>query len=163
MIRIAVVSDTHGDFRHVGAARARLGRVDWLLHAGDHLQDAARVALSLGVDPARVRAVAGNCDHPVREPLQLQLEIGGVRIMMTHGHRHGVKEELHRIELAGREAGARAVIFGHSHIAVAFEEQDLLLFNPGSLSQPRFQGDPPSCGLFEIADKSIRYQHLFLA
>lgn len=162
MIRIAVASDTHGDFSNVGKARAQLGRVDWLLHAGDHLADAARVGVSLGVEQSRIRAVVGNCDYPTLEPLQLTLTVEGVQLLMTHGHKHGVKDDLQRILMLGQAARARVVIFGHTHIPLALEEDGVLLFNPGSLSLPRLPDDPPSCGLFEIENGVVQFSHLFL-
>lgn len=91
MVRIGVVSDSHGSYRNVGRMRNECGRLDWFLHAGDHMQDAARIAVNLGVDPSRVRAVVGNCDYPAQKPDELLLEIEGVKIYLTHGHAHGVK------------------------------------------------------------------------
>jgi uncharacterized protein len=163
MIRIAVVSDTHGDFRNVGKARAQLGRLDWLLHAGDHLADAGRVAASLGVDRSNVRAVVGNCDYPTNQPLQTILTVGGIKILMTHGHTHGVKDDLQRVFVLGQAVQARIVIFGHTHIPLTLEQEGILLLNPGSLSLPRFDDDPPSCALLEIENGQIPTSHLFLS
>lgn len=162
MTRIAVVSDSHGDFRSVGKLRAQIGRVDWLIHAGDHIYDAPRLANNLGVDPSRVRAVAGNCDHPARDPVHQLLDVDGVRILITHGHHHGVKESLQRVLYRGAEDGARIVVFGHSHVPVCVEERGILLFNPGSLSQPRIADDPPSAGLIEIHEGEISAKLLLL-
>ncbi|MFZ5823552.1 MAG: metallophosphoesterase [Bacillota bacterium] len=163
MVRIGVVSDSHGSFRNVGRMRTECGRLDWLLHAGDHLRDAARMAVNLGVDPSRVRAVAGNCDYPTTKPEELHLEIEGVRIYMTHGHGYGVKGTLQRIHLRAQEVGARAVIFGHSHLPVLADVGGILLFNPGSLSEPRRPTDPPSCGLLEIEAGEIQARHIFFS
>lgn len=159
MIRIAVVSDSHGDFRHVGRLRTAIGKVNWLLHAGDHIYDAPRIANSLGIDPSRVRAVAGNCDMPARGPVHQVVELDGVRILLTHGHPYGVKETHQRILYKGAEEGASVVIFGHSHVPLMVEERGILLFNPGSLSLPRIPGDPPTAGILEI-DKGKVVGHL---
>ncbi len=163
MIRVAVLSDTHGDFRNVDKARVKLGRVDWLFHAGDYLADAGQVAASLGVDRANIRAVVGNCDYPTLEPLQITLTVGGVQILITHGHHHAVKDDLQRIMSLGRAAGAQIVIFGHTHIPLAFEEHGVLLLNPGSLSMPRLKDNLPSCALLEIEDGVVNVSHLFLS
>ncbi len=162
MTRVAVVSDSHGDFRFVGKLRAAVGRVDWLLHAGDHIYDAPRIANSLGVEPSRVRAVAGNCDHPARDPVHQVVELDGVRILMTHGHHYGVKGDLQRLLYRGAEDGARVVIFGHSHVPINVEERGILLLNPGSLSQPRIPGDPPSAALLEIEQGQVVAQLVYL-
>jgi len=163
MIRIAVFSDTHGDFSNIGKARAQLGRLDWLLHAGDHLADADRVGSSLGVDRKRVHAVVGNCDYPTVQPLQTTLTVQGVQILMTHGHKYGVKDDLQSVLLLGQAARAQIVIFGHTHIPLALEEEGILLLNPGSLSLPRFQDDPPSCAIVEIEGGEFNASHLFLS
>lgn len=163
MVRIGVVSDSHGSFRNVGRMRTECGRLDWFLHAGDYLRDAARMAVSLGVDPSRMRAVAGNCDYPTTKPEELLLEIEGVKIYMTHGHGYGVKGPLQRIHLRAQEVGAQLVIFGHSHVPLLADAGGIVLFNPGSLSEPRRSTDPPSCGLVEIAAGEIRAHHIFFS
>ncbi|MFZ5814280.1 MAG: YfcE family phosphodiesterase [Bacillota bacterium] len=163
MLRIAVVSDSHGNFRNVGRMRTECGRLDWMLHAGDHLRDAARIAVNLGVDPSRVRAVVGNCDYPTTQPEELLLELEGVKLYMTHGHKHGVKSNLQRIHLRAQEVGARVAIFGHSHLATLADVGGVLLFNPGSISEPRRAEDPPSCGLLEIESGEVKARHIFFS
>lgn len=162
MVRVAVVSDTHGEFRKLEQAVAQLGHVDWLIHAGDYLRDAARVAAVLGVVQEHVIAVVGNCDFPLRAPEQAEVTIGGVRIWVTHGHHFGVKHTVDRIYYRARELGVRVAIYGHSHVPVLADDGGLLLFNPGSLSDPRLPGDPPSCGLLEISEGRVKASHLFL-
>lgn len=163
MVRIGVVSDSHLSFRNVGRMRTECGRLDWLLHAGDHLRDADRISANLGIDPSRVRAVVGNCDYPATKPEEVLLEIEGVKIYMTHGHGYGVKSDLQRIHYRGQEVGARVVIFGHSHVAVLAEVDGIMLFNPGSISQPRRLEDPPSCGLLEIEQGQVQARHIFFS
>ncbi|HYF91574.1 MAG TPA: metallophosphoesterase [Symbiobacteriaceae bacterium] len=155
MVRVAVVSDTHGDLSRLGQVQQKLGKVDWLLHAGDFLRDAQPVARQLGVDPGRVRAVIGNCDHHLMEPLQDLFAIEGVSFLLVHGHYYGVKSSLDRMYYKALEAGVRVAVFGHSHVPVSRDEEGLLLFNPGSLSMPRIPKTPPTCGLLEIQDGAI--------
>lgn len=162
MVRVAVVSDTHGLFHKLEQAKEKLGQVDWLIHAGDHLRDAPRVAAAFGLQPERVIAVVGNCDYPARAPEQAELEIEGVRIWVTHGHHFGVKTTADRIYYRARELGVRVAVYGHSHIPVIADDGAVMLFNPGSLSDPRLPGDPPSCGLLEVNQGQVRASHLFL-
>lgn len=160
-MRIALISDTHGDLSGIPAIQAELGTVDALLHAGDHFADAPRIARLLNLPPEACHAVLGNCDAGSPGPEQLQLELGGVRILLVHGHRHGVKNGLLRITYAGAEAGARVVVFGHSHVPVIQEAGNLLLVNPGSLTQPRWDG-PPSAALLTInEDQQVRVEHFW--
>lgn len=152
MVRVAVVSDTHGNLSNLPKVRAKLGQVDWLIHAGDFLRDAQPLARELGVAPARVRAVIGNCDHHLVEPLEEIFAIEGVRFLLVHGHYYGVKQSPDRVYYKAREAGVRVAIFGHSHIPAYSDEDGLLLFNPGSLSMPRIPRMPPTCGVIEVRD-----------
>lgn len=163
MQRIAVVSDSHGNFRHIGRYRNECGRMDWFLHAGDHMKDAARIAVNLGVDPSRVRVVAGNCDYPTTQPEEITVEIEGVKLYMTHGHAYGVKSDLQRIHYRAQEVGARVAIFGHSHVPVLAEVGGILLFNPGSISEPRRPTDPPSGGVLTIENGEVTAQHIFIS
>lgn len=163
MVRVAVISDTHGDLGNLDRARELLGPVDWLIHAGDYLRDAAPCAARLGLAPDRVRAVVGNCDYHLFDPSLDQFELGGVKILLTHGHHYGVKHTVDRIYYKAREAGVRVAVFGHSHIAVRADDGGVLLFNPGSLSQPRLPTEGPSCGLLELENGvliSARILHL---
>jgi len=160
MVRVAVISDTHGDFLNLRLAVQRLGEVDWLLHAGDFYRDADVCARQLGLPNERVLAVVGNCDmagydlgHNGRlGRAQEMVEIDGVSILLTHGHHYGVKNSLDRIYYRTKEVGARVAVFGHSHVAANVDDGGVLLFNPGSLSSPRRLYDPPTVGLLEIRD-----------
>jgi predicted phosphodiesterase len=52
---------------------------------------------------------------------------------MTHGHLHHVKSGCYSIIGAGREAGAKAVLFGHTHEALCLQREDgIWILNPGS-------------------------------
>lgn len=161
MVRIGVVSDSHRGFYHVAEMLAQAGKLDWLLHAGDHLQDAARIAADLGLAPEQVRAVVGNCDYPRTEPGEVLLEVEQVRIYMTHGHLHGVKSNLQRLHYRAQELGARVAIFGHSHVAVVTDVGGVMLLNPGSLSQPRRWEDRPSWALLEVDGHQVTARHFF--
>jgi putative phosphoesterase len=161
MVRVAVVSDTHGDLRHLDGVKQQLGQVDWLLHAGDHFADVSRVAAGLGVPIEQVRAVVGNCDFPASEPALEILELAGVRILLVHGHQFRVKSTVERILSRAQAEGARVAIFGHSHVALDVDAGGVLLFNPGSLSLPNGSARP-SCGLLELdAGAVLSARHIF--
>lgn len=154
-LRVAVISDTHGDLHNLAGVREQLGQVDWLLHAGDFIRDARPVAERLGLPADRVRAVIGNCDYHLTEPVHDVVELGGVRILLTHGHLYGVKHTLDRIYYRAVEARVRVAVFGHSHVALCAEDSGVLLLNPGSLSSPRLPHAKPSCALLEISGGKV--------
>ena len=60
-----------------------------------------------------------------------------MRILLTHGHRYGVKEDLQRLTYAALEQACAVALFGHTHEPFLAREQGVLLLNPGSLCQPR--------------------------
>lgn len=106
-MRFLVLSDTHGDRTQMVRALDYLEalRADALLHLGDYAADADFLARELRI-PAR--AVSGNCDaFRSMRPTEEAFECEGVRILLTHGHRYGVKEDLQRLTYARARAGVR--------------------------------------------------------
>ena len=62
------------------------------------------------------------------------IEIDGVKILLTHGHRYGVKNGYLNLIMRAKELQVNAVIFGHTHIPEVFTEDGVLFVNPGSCS-----------------------------
>lgn len=149
-MNILVFSDSHGA---VAPMRAAVDAVkpDLVLHLGDYDRDRrALAALCPGLD---CRGVRGNCDGP-GSPERLLLELGGKKLLLVHGHRQRVKEDLTALYLSAREAGADAALFGHTHIPCRETEGGILLLNPGSIGM----GSPPSYALLTIQDGAITAQ-----
>lgn len=150
-MKILVMSDSHSGMRFM---RYCIDRVhpDHIVHLGDHYEDAE--ALSAEYKHIRFHQVPGNCDHYRADPWLVDVlcyEIGGVRFFMTHGHRHGVKSDHSVVVHAASEAGAAAVLFGHTHEAVCFRtEKGMWVMNPGSCRS--FSG---SVGLICVENKEI--------
>jgi len=65
------------------------------------------------------------------------MEVDGVKILVTHGHRYGVKTSLTELEHATRAKSCQIAFFGHSHVLGVWREEDILLINPGSLKFPK--------------------------
>ena len=143
---LGVMSDSHGNMRQVKYALRAMGDVDLILHAGDFYDDGVRLS---AVAPVRVVAVVGNCDMRADGPLEEVLEAGGKRILLTHGHRYGVKYGLQSLAERARVLQADVVVFGHTHIAHVSTEDGILFLNPGSCFRPR-DGRPPSYATLEI-------------
>ncbi|MDY4541285.1 MAG: YfcE family phosphodiesterase, partial [Candidatus Ventricola sp.] len=76
-------------------------------------------------------AVRGNNDYysTCTLPWDLLIELGGVRIYMTHGHR---LVSLMNLAYKAQECGAQVALFGHTHQALCETVQGVLLLNPGS-------------------------------
>lgn len=147
---LLIVSDTHGRPDLLTEAIRRT-RPDGILFAGDGLRDLTRAEL-----PCPLWAVRGNCDW-MQSPcivggVTLEAEdeelitLQGLRILLTHGHRYGVKGGLGTAVARAVQLDADALIFGHTHIPLELhlspEEtgtlsvtKPLTVFNPGSLGE----------------------------
>jgi putative phosphoesterase len=134
MMRIGVISDTHG---HLDPrALAALQGVARILHAGD-IGSPEIIAMLETIAP--VTAVQGNVDAGTalgrRYPITQRLALEGVAIHMTHigGRPEDMKHAL-------PDPRPDVFIFGHSHIALLETRYGVLFLNPGAAGRPRFGG-----------------------
>lgn len=140
-LRIGVVADTHRSSRNARALPVALLRglegCDLVLHAGD--VNAPWVLRELE-KIAPVRAVRGNNDElPLSNdlPLELYFQSGNVTLGLMHGHsgRRTARENT----LNAMRGVVDVAIYGHSHIPEVVEREGLLMVNPGSPTQKRYQ------------------------
>ena len=131
--------------REMGA-RAVLGNHDAAVLSGDTSWFNARAAAA-----ARWTSETHseeNGEYLRRLPQELRTELGGVPLYLTHGSpddnlREYVEQETHT-GLFPRyldKLGARVVGLGHTHRPFVWRGDRGLVFNPGSVGQPR-DGDP---------------------
>lgn len=135
---IAVASDAHGDRRKMDALLAVLPRVDAFCFLGDMDRDAEYLMYGLAeMQPkADFYAVAGNNDLFSRRPGTLQLQFGGVSVMITHGHLfRGVRTTQQPMALQAGRLGCSVVLYGHTHIQKDQMQGDVRCVNPGALMQ----------------------------
>ncbi len=129
-MRILVLADSHGRLENMIRC-VEFTEPDHLLHLGDCVRDAEKLQRSFPSLPMTV--VPGNCDWGDQDEPEKLIELGGRRIFMLHGHTRGVKYDLRRLWYAGREYGADAVLFGHTHTASVDFDGSMYLMNPGSI------------------------------
>ena len=163
-MRIALVSDTHGDATAWARAMEVLGDVDLISHAGDVLYHGIFNPITKTYDPrslvetlnaveAPMIHARGNCDSEVD---QLALDnhilsdfafasVDGIRILVTHGHKQ-TEEQL--VKMA-RRAGVHLVHRGHTHIPQVTMVDGVMLFNAGSMALPKQEGGIQTAGLLE--------------
>lgn len=129
-MKILVFSDSHGKpNKMVNEISGSLP--DMIIHLGDGGSDISKIENLFPHIP--LHAVKGNCDLSSRLPERKQFFVNGVSILIMHGHRFGVKQGLHYLELEARGCQADIVMYGHTHIPYRSEEYDkLLVLNPGS-------------------------------
>ena len=152
VIRIGVISDTHGLLRPE-AVKVLRGS-DMILHAGDVCGFEVVEALR---EIAPVTAVRGNNDHDPwgsSLPETVTLDVGGVRVHMLH--------DLHLLAIDPRAEGVRVVVAGHSHQPMREIRQGILHFNPGSAGPRRFHL-PISLGRLVVRDGRVSARVVTLA
>ena len=144
-MKLLLLSDSHGCDRYMIRAVERL-QPTHVIHLGDHTRDAEDLRRVFPMLP--VVSVRGNCDYGDNTPEQRLVDFDGVRVLMCHGHRHGVKSGLLRYSMAARENQVDVALFGHTHLAYCEEYQGFWLLNPGSCGLCA----SPSCGVVEISN-----------
>jgi hypothetical protein len=133
---LTVVSDTHSTDGHRlrGRTLEAVREAELVVHAGDFMTH--EVLDAFQAEAARLLAVYGNNDDSEirsRLPEARVVEYGGVRFAVTHRRDGGPTA----LSLFGRERGADAVIYGHSHRPGVERAGAVTLVNPGSHAQPR--------------------------
>jgi putative phosphoesterase len=128
MLRIGVISDTHGLLRPEAAAL--LAGVDHIIHAGD-IGGPEVVAALRTIAP--VTAVRGNVDRgawAAEFPETELVALGGRSIHVLHN--------LAELALDPRAAGVDVVVSGHTHRPKVETVGGVLYLNPGSAGPRRF-------------------------
>ncbi len=132
-MRVGVFSDSHGDHEALDELLERMGALDAVCFLGDVARDAEHLRERLAAMPNQpvLYAVRGNNDYysTCTLPWDLLIELGGVRIYMTHGHR---LVSLMNLAYKAQECEAQVALFGHTHQALCETVQGVLLLNPGS-------------------------------
>ena len=94
-----------------------------------------------------VAQVRGNCDYGEYDiPEQRVVEYSGVKFLLCHGHRFGVKSGLLRLSYAAMENQVTVALFGHTHQAFCEVRDGVWLLNPGSCGY----GGKQTYGIVEI-------------
>lgn len=149
MIRVVVMSDSHGDERAIRRVLEKESAAV-VIHLGDGAAEAMRIAADT---PARTwHIVRGNCDYTDAVPVQLTVSVGGVKLYLTHGYAEHVKSGLLRLSLAALENEVAVALYGHTHIPATDFAQGVLLFNPGSVRTGCY-------GILQIDGRCVRESH----
>ncbi len=128
-------ADSHGVTSGMQRALELFGEgVEYIFHLGDYCRDAAFLRQH---SAAHVTAVRGNCDYIADDPYFDEVTLCGQKIILTHGHKLNAKYSTDRLLYYAQEHEAKAILFGHTHIAAAEYADGVWLVNPGSITEPR--------------------------
>ncbi|WP_078428320.1 metallophosphoesterase family protein [Alkalihalobacterium alkalinitrilicum] len=161
-MKIVVLSDTHMPKKaktYPSQLVTDLQSAQLIIHAGDW--QTAQVYEQLS-QYSQVVGVTGNVDNEEIQQLfgeKLVLPIGPFKIGVVHGHGQKLTTEK-RALAAFKNDDVDCIIYGHSHIPVLKKVNDILLFNPGSVTDKRRQPNF-SYGVLTIG-KTIEAEHVFI-
>lgn len=148
-MRVLIVSDTHGIETNFYEVLRQVGKIDFLIHAGDTSGSELDIKASVDCDS---KIVLGNNDFSRYLKYEEEFDLAGYHILLTHGHREGVYRGVDGLFYKAAERGADIVVFGHTHVPCVEYDEDLNIYavNPGSLTYPRQEGHRPSYILMNI-------------
>src|SRR5689334_715670 len=128
-----------------------------ILHAGD--VGGAEILRELELI-APTRAVYGNTDPPGDPDLveRIDVEIGGVRIHVSHGHEVGSPTPA---KLLARY-DADVIVYGHTHKQLVVQADGRWVVNPGAAGPRRFDLEP-SVARMTIRERAVEIELVALS
>lgn len=147
MMRLLVLSDSHGDVISLKMAIDNTPDCDAVIFLGDGASDLMKI--SPIISHKTVIAVKGNCDSSLCIYPEKALEkFGNKLVYCTHGYAEHVKFGLNELKTKAKEDGAEIVLYGHTHRPYTEYDDGLYIMNPGSVREN-------SCGIVDITSKGI--------
>ncbi len=160
-MQFLVFSDSHGHSEGMASVIAADPTVRDVIFLGDGLSDL--LPLRRRFPDHRFRTVRGNMDFLAAgfdTPDEDIFALYGLRVFLCHGHTLGVKGGTTTAEKYAKRAGARVLLYGHTHIPEEryLPEDDLYILNPGSIGRPH-DGIPSFARLDILADGGVVLSH----
>ena len=130
MVRLIVVSDVHRDTERLERLLPLINTSDYFVFCGDGLNDVMRVRGAITVPMVCVR---GNNDFDTCICDSADINVGGTRAFVAHGHRYGVRQGTDGVLAAALSRECSLAFFGHTHICCDRTECGVHMINPGAL------------------------------
>lgn len=135
-MKIAVLSDTHGNYPLAITMLDSIPGLDYVIHLGDIIQDADIIECALSIP---IIKLSGNCDSSSNAARELLLNIGNKTFFLSHGDLYAVKNGIERIYRRASSMSATIVLYGHTHVAGIVKKGEILLVNPGTLKDAGYK------------------------
>jgi putative phosphoesterase len=147
MMKVLIVSDTHGRDHYLLKTLEKVRPIDMLIHLGD-FEGGEEYIRSIANCPTEM--VSGNNDFFNGLPKEKIIRIGKYTVVLTHGHRYGVNYSLSGVLELAQGHKADIVMFGHTHMPIIDLSNGVWAINPGSLALPRQLGKIPTFIIMDI-------------
>ncbi|MBC8060371.1 MAG: metallophosphoesterase [Clostridiaceae bacterium] len=131
---LGIISDTHKDITYIRKAMDKLKAMDLIIHLGDNVEDVKEIGRSF---KGEIISVRGNCDFSNKIPSERILVLEGKKLLITHGHKYSVKDNLLKLHYRALELGVDLVLYGHTHVSKIDFEDGIFFVNPGSTTFPK--------------------------
>ena len=158
-MEILIFSDSHGDNSRMRRVILSHPDTTHVLFCGDGLRDVE--SLELEFRNLVFVSVKGNCDGLLGHfdtPYERIITLAGRKILMMHGHTHGVKGSYGIAASHAASEGADLLLFGHTHIPyegrMEINERCIHLFNPGSIGTNEY-----SYGVLTLTENGYLFSH----
>ncbi len=160
MIKVIVISDTHGHTSSVYDIIEKESDASALIFLGDGINDISNAELLY--PNLKFYKVDGNCDFMRVGVYKAVCVFEGVKVLITHGHNFHVKRSYSEIAKEAKLQGANIAMFGHTHCPICEVKGDITLFNPGSVEGNRSSFKGRGYGIFIADDKKYTLEHFIL-
>lgn len=149
-MKIVVFSDVHGDQRVVDRILGWNPDSEYFLSLGDtELPESYMMSNDIVM-------VKGNYRGDPGFVFEREVEIEGVKIFMTHGHKYHVGRSLEPLAKLAYKNDYDLVLFGHTHILEVTKVGKVQFLNPGSCARPR-NTLPPTYVILDITEGELTW------
>lgn len=142
-MQIIVCSDNHGIKEVLPKLKENYPEASAFIHCGDMEMTQEEME--------GFAVVTGNNDYLDRFPLQIIVEVQGLRIFVTHGHLLPYGMRTQALAKLAIENNCTMACYGHTHIFNEEMVEGVFCLNPGSLNYNR-DGSLPSYAIVEYED-----------
>ncbi len=149
-MKVLIISDTHGRHETLLKVLRKEEPCDMLIHCGD--TEGYEDWIRQHTQCLSVPIVRGNNDFFSTLPAELELDIAGLHVFITHGHGYGISMGTERLVEEAASRKADIVMCGHTHRPMAEKKDGIWVINPGSLSYPRQEGHDPTYIVMTVSE-----------
>ncbi len=149
-MKLVVFSDVHGDQGVVERILEWNPDAEYFLSLGD---TELKEEFLMHNDIVMVK---GNYRSDPGFVYERELEVDGVKIFMTHGHKYKVQKSLDPLAKLAYRNDYNLVLFGHTHILEVEKIGKVQFLNPGSCARPR-NTLPPTYAILDITEGELTW------